>query len=315
MARALVASLMAAFAFLPTTKANAQWTPSGPITLHIGFKAGGGTDIQARLIGEELTTRKGWKFIFKNIAGKGGANLAHVLKDAKPDGLALGMAVTSTFTYMPLIGNNLGYSIENFDYIILTAPTQMGLAVRADSGWRSLEDLARAAKSGKQITFSIMSPRLDNAAYLIGQKFGFKYKTFKAKGGRGVLNGLLAKDVDVGFIAGLHSKAVKAGDIINLASVENQRLTMSPNAPTLREIGIPYDFGIRFVVFAPKGLPADVRQSIADSIGAIIHDPASKTRQYIQRNFGTPPMTSGAILDAAMRAELNANVMIVKSIR
>ena len=45
--------------------ALAEWKPAGPITLSIGFKAGGGTDTQARLIGEELAAKKGWKFIFQ----------------------------------------------------------------------------------------------------------------------------------------------------------------------------------------------------------------------------------------------------------
>ena len=79
------------------------------------------------------------------------------------------------------------------------------------------------------------------------------FNQIKVKGGRGVLNSLMAKDVDIGFIAGIHVKAVKAGDLVNLASAEAGRLGMSPNAPTLRELGIPYDFGATFVVFAPKG--------------------------------------------------------------
>ena len=127
----------------------AEWKPAGPITLNIGFKAGGGTDTQARLIGEELAAKKGWKFIFKNVTGKGGSNLARVMKGAKNDGLSIGMAVTSTFAYNPLISKKAGYTADDFDYIISTAPTQMGLVVRSDSGWKKIDDMIKAAK-GRQ---------------------------------------------------------------------------------------------------------------------------------------------------------------------
>ena len=58
MKRIVPLACVAALAFVPT--AQAEWKPSGPITLNIGFKAGGGTDTQARLIGEALAAKKGW---------------------------------------------------------------------------------------------------------------------------------------------------------------------------------------------------------------------------------------------------------------
>lgn len=216
MKRFLALGAVSALAAVSATSASAEWKPSGPITLNIGFKAGGGTDTQARLIGEELSKKKGWKFIYKNVTGKGGANLARTMKGGPKDGLTVGMAVDTTFTYTPLLSSKLGYTMGDFDYVISTAPTQMGLAVRKDSGWKTMDDVVKAAKS-KKLKFAIMSPRLGDAAYLISQKFGVKFNRVKAKGGRGVLNGLMAKDVDLGFIAGIHVKAVKAGDLLNVS--------------------------------------------------------------------------------------------------
>ena len=144
MKQLLSAVFVATLALVPAAKA--EWKPAGPITLNIGFKAGGGTDTQARLIGEELSAKKGWKFVFKNITGKGGANLARALKGKPSDGHTIGMAVTETFTYNPLISKKAGYSADDFDYIITTAPTQMGLVVRSDSGWKTMDDMVNAAK-------------------------------------------------------------------------------------------------------------------------------------------------------------------------
>lgn len=313
----LIPALVAAatFAAFTATAAQADWKPAGPITFNIAFKAGGGTDTQARLIGEELAAKKGWTINYKNITGKGGSNLARALKDQKSDGLSLGFAVTTTFSYIPLISKKAGYTSADFDYIVTTAPTQIGVVVRADSGWKTMDDMIAAAKGGTKLKFSIMDPRLGDAAYLIGKKYGVKFSHVKAKGGRGVLNGLMAKDVDVGFIAGIHVKGVKSGELVNLASAEADRLKMSPEVPTLRELGIPYDFGITFVMFAPKGLPDDAKKAISEAVASVMKDENSKARKFVARAFGTPPLKTGAALDKQIADELEANKAILATLQ
>lgn len=312
MTRLLPLGLLAALSIVPPVQA--EWKPTAPITLNIGFKVGGGTDTQARLIGKALQQKKGWRFIYKNVAGKGGANLARALKGGASDGLTLGMAATSTFTYQPLISKKAGYSAGDFDYIVTTAASQMGLVVRADSGWKSIGDMVEAAKGGKRMKFAIMSPRLGDAAKLIGKKYGFKYTSVRAKGGRGVLNGLMAKDVDVGFIGGIHVKGVRAGELVNLISAESSRLAMSPDVPTLKELGIPYAFGVSFVLFAPKGVPADARHAIAAAFKDVLSDEKSKAREFVQRAFGTPSLHTGAALDKLIADEIAINKRILATI-
>ena len=294
-------------------QASADWNPDGPLTIHIGFKAGGGADTQARMIGEELSAKTGWTIIYNNIAGKGGGNLARALKETPNDGLSIGLAVTDTVTYNPLVSEKAGFDHTDFDYIITTAPTQMGLVARADSGWRSLEDLAKAGKS-EQLKFAVMAPRLADGAYVIGKSQGIQFNQVSVKGGKGVLNGLMAKDVDVGFVAGIHVKGVESGDLVNLASAEATRLTMSPEVPTLRELGIPYDFGVSFLVFGPKGMPEAAKQTIANSISDILSDDNSKSRQFILRAMGTPPLVQGEELDDHISELVEMNKAMIASI-
>ncbi len=315
MKRTLFSGLaLAVLAVNPVQQAFAEWKPAGPITLNIAFRAGGGTDTQARLIGEALSKKKGWKFIYKNITGKGGANLARAMKGAAADGLTIGMAVTETFTYVPLISKKAGYTSDDFDYIITTAPTQMGLVVRADSGWKTMDDVAKAAQGGKKLKFAAMSPRLADGAYVIGKKYGIKFNTVSARGGRGVLNALMAKDVDLGFIAGIHVKGVKAGQLVNVLSAEGSRLRMSPDVPTMKEVGIPYDFGVKFLVFAPKGIPADARKAYAEAFASVLNDKNSKVRKFVERAFGMPPLQVGAELDKLISDSIADNKKMLASI-
>jgi tripartite-type tricarboxylate transporter receptor subunit TctC len=315
MNKLLSASLMtAALAVAAGPVAAQEWKPAGPINLTIGFKAGGGTDTQARLIGEALTAKKGWKFNYKNVAGKGGANTARVIKEAAKDGLSIGMAVTSTFTHSPLISKKTGYTDADFDYVITTAPTQMGLVARTDSGWKNIDEMIAAAKE-KKLKIAIMGPTLDDATHVISENYGVKFSRVKVKGGRGVMNGLMAKDVDLGFIAGIHAKAVKSGDLINLASAENDRLTMSPDVPTLRELGIPHHFGITFVVFGPKGMDPAAKEGIAKAFAEVLSDPDAKATQFVNRAFGKPPLVTGADLVKQIKDETATNKKILASMQ
>lgn len=295
MQRPFALGLLALLALAPTTHALAEWTPEGAITFHIGFKAGGGADTQARLIGSEIASKLGWKFVYKNIAGKGGANMARSLKGGRTDGHAIGMAEVATFAYTPLRSADAGFRSDDFDYVISTAPSQMGLVVRKASGWQSLADVAAAAKARK-LRFAVPSPRLGDAAALIAKKFDMRFNSVRAKGGRGVLDGLMAGKVDIGFVAGLQVKGVKAGELVNVASAEAMRLAMSPDAPTLKELGIAHAFGTTFVVVAPKGIEATARETIAAAIKGVLGDERSKAHTFITRTFGAPPLETGAAL-------------------
>ena len=277
--------------------AAAEWKPSGPINLMIAFRAGGGADTQARLMATSLEKTKGWKIIPQNVTGKGGAVMARKLKAQPNDGLTIGIAVTETFGYNILAAKKPGYAVGDFTYITTTAGSQMGIVAKTSRGWKSIDDLVKAAKGGAKVKFGAMSARLADLAYVVQQKFGIELNTVMFKGGRGVLNAITAGDVDAGWVAGIQGKGVRAGDLVNLMSGESARLKVSPDAPTMMELGIPYDAGAKFLIVAPKGIPADARKGLADAIAAILKDKSTKAAQFVTRAFGGPLLISGAALD------------------
>lgn len=292
--------VVAAGAALLTTAlvstADAQWKPKGPISIMIGFAAGGGTDTQARLIASELEKRNGWKVIPSNVAGRGGALMARKLKSMPADGTALGMAVNESFGYNMLASKNPGYTADDFTYIATTTGSQMGLVVKASKGWKTWDDFLKAAKAGT-VKFGGMSQKHADINYLIEQKFGVKFNTVVLRGGRAVMNALNAGDIDIGYGAGIQAKAVKSGDMINLVSGLGKRLNVSPNAPTLMEIGIPYDIGAKFIVVGPKGIPDDARQALAKAISDVINDPNSEVNKFVKARYTGPDVLTGKALD------------------
>ena len=133
------------------------------------------------------------------MTGKGGIVLARKMKGQPNDGQTIGIAVTESFNYSMLATKKAGYTEKDFTYITTTAGSQMGIYARKDKGWKSWDDVIKAAKSGKQIKFGGMSPKHADIMYLLGRKAGVKFNPVLLRGGRAVLNAVTAGDVDFGF--------------------------------------------------------------------------------------------------------------------
>ncbi len=290
----------------------AEWKPSGPITVLIGFSAGGGTDTQARLIAAELEKRKGWKIIPQNMPGKAGGIMARKLKNMPADGLSIGMAVTESFGYAMLASKKAGYTAKDMTYIATTTGSQMGIVAKTGKGWKTLKDVISEAKKGKVFKFAGMSPKHADINYLIEQKYGVKFNTVILRGGKKVMNAITAGDVDLGYGAGIQAKAVRAGQMVNLASGLGKRLKVSPDAPTLMEFGIPYDLGAKFIFVGPAGMPANVRKTLADAIGGVINDPSTKASKFVSARYGGPEVITGKKLDKFIQANIEDSKKLMK---
>lgn len=298
---------------ISATAFAADWTPPGPIKMLIAFKAGGGADTQSRLIAEELEKRHGWKVVPEQLTGKGGAVLAAAMQDMPNDGTVIGIVVTETFGYNMIAGKKQAYEQSDFTPLTTTAGFQMGLVSMTNKGWKSMEDVVAAAKGGAEIRFGAMSPRLADSAYLLGKHYGIDWNIVSVKGGKGVMNGLNAGDLDIGFGAGIQTKAVKAGDMVNLASAMSKRLDASPDAPTLQELGVDMSVEGYFVFAAPAGIPDDARTALSDAIAEIVQDPATKANQILTKAFGGPVVIKGDKLDTLLAQDLEDAKALLKA--
>ena len=306
------AALGVAAAGLMAGSATAEWKPKGPINFMIAFTAGGGADTQARLIASELEKRKGWKIIPSNVTGKGGAVLARKIKDQPNDGTTIGMAVNQTFGYNMLATKNPGYGIKDFSYITTTAGSQMGVYAKTEKGWKTWDDVVKAAK-GKTLKIGVMGQKLTDIAFLLGQKHGVKFNIVVLRGGRAVLNAINAGDVDVGFGAGIQNKAVRAGTLVQFLSAEDKRVKVSPNAPTLAELGIPFRGGSKFLVFGPKGIPADAQAEIAKAIADVLNDKSTKAADFVGKAFGGPQLFTGPALEKQIEDGIKESQALLKA--
>ena len=283
-------------AIMTTGAFAADWTPPGPIKLMIAFNAGGGADTQARLIAEELEAKLGWKFIPEQVTGKGGVNLLAALRNAPNDGTAIGMVVTESLGYN-LAAANAGMTPADFTGLSTTAGFQMGIVSLSSKGWTSLADVVADSKGGESLRFGTMSPKLADLAYLLGEAQGIDLNIVSVKGGKAVMNGVNAGDLDLGFMAGIQAKGVASGDLVNLASALSGALEQTPDAPTMADLGVPYNADGYFVFAGPAGMPEDARTALAEAIGAVAGDETTKAGGMIKKAFGGASLIQGADLD------------------
>jgi tripartite-type tricarboxylate transporter receptor subunit TctC len=295
------------------SSALAEWQPASPISLMIGFKAGGGADTQARLVAEDLKTRYGWKIIPSQVTGKGGINLANAISKSPNDGTVIGMFVSETFEYNLAAAKRSGLKLSDFTPLVTTAGFQMGIVAKTSKGWKTFFDVIKAAKEGQPIRFGVMSPKLADLAYLLGKANGIEFNIVMGRGGKAVMDGLNAGDIDVGFVAGIQDKAVASGDMVNLASGLSTPLKQTPGAPLLKDLGLDFNTDGYFMFAAPAGLPDEVRRTISNSIAEIVKDPSTKSGGFIKRAFGEATAIKGAALDRFLEKQYEASLKLLKA--
>ena len=267
--RKLLKSAVVAAAILGTTTAAfaEDWTPPGPIKMIIAFAAGGGADTQARLIAEELEARHGWKVIPEQVTGKGGLNAVKALMDEPTDGSTIAMIISETMGYN--LASAKAGNPTDVTPITTSASTQMAIVALSSKGWNTFDEVIAAAKGGEAIRFGTMTPLLGDMAYVLGKENGVDFNIISVRGGKAVMNGLNAGDMDIGFGAGIQAKAVAAGDMVELASAIGQPLNNSPDAPLLSEFGLDVAYETTFMFAGPAGMDPAARDAIAAAIGEI----------------------------------------------
>lgn len=294
--------------------AMADWEPTGPINLWIGFGAGGGTDTQARTLVEELEARRGWTIIPENKAGGGGAVMAAQLKDAPADGQTIGFAINTTFDFATLGSDNI--AVDDFKYITTTAGSQVGVLARADSGWTSLEDVVEAAKAGETIVWANWGDQVEAGSELIARHFDIDVNHLRAAGGRASVNALVAEDANVAWGGGVQRGLVDAGEVVILASAEDAPLVQAPDGKTLKDYGIDNIFAYQFMLAGPAGMSDEARDAIAEAIGEILSDPELKTRQFVEKQYPPgPKLVAGDELEAMIRENAEANAALMERMR
>lgn len=308
-------AMLASLAAAPFAASAQEWTPPGPITLMIGFAAGGGADTQARLVASGIEDKTGWTILPQQVTGNSGLNLAKELGTAPADGTVIGMVVTETLAYNAVIAGDPALQAENFTPLATTAAFQMGLVAVADGRFSTWDKVKAEADAGTAVRFGVATERQADFAYHFGLETGIPFNIVSVAGGAEIMNGIRAGDLDIGWVAGAQAKAVAAGELVNIATAIPTPLAESPDAPSIVDLGSKFYLDGYFMFLAPKGIPEEARAALAQAIADVASDPNTQAGELIQRSFGGAAVLTGAELDAFIAKGVEDSAQLLEAVR
>lgn len=251
--------------------------PDRPLRMIVPFAPGGVTDQQMRTLCDAAGRRLGQSFIIENRSG-GGAILGAVAlaNDRARDGHLLGQMPSNVFSF-PLQNRNASFDpLRDFTWIMQITGYVFGIAVRADSPFRTFHDMvAEARRRPGQVTYGTTSvggiPHLTTER--IAEHFGVDMTNIPFRGGHESPTAVLSGTVTAMSGSGW-AEFVRNGQMRALCVWGAKRLPGFPDVPTLRELGVdivetgPYGFA------GPRDLSPRVIATLHEAFRDALTDPA-----------------------------------------
>ncbi|MBX3643002.1 MAG: tripartite tricarboxylate transporter substrate binding protein [Rubrivivax sp.] len=299
--------LIALGAVAVAATAGAQTYPSQAIRLVVPYTPAGATDVLARLMADKVTANTGWAFVVDNKPGAGGNIGMDAVAKSKPDGLTLALGQTANLAINPALYAKMPYdALKDFTPIAFVAQQPVVVVVRAESPFKTLGDLVKAAqaKDGALTMASAANGTVGHlAGELLARRAKYKFTHVPYKGAAPALSDLMGGQTD--FMLPTPQAAlplIKGGKLRALAVTSVKRLQVLPDVPTVAESGYPGFEAIDWkVLVGPPKLPADITRRLHDEVEKAMGKPATISALLAE---GSAPMSgSPEQLAAFLKAE------------
>jgi tripartite-type tricarboxylate transporter receptor subunit TctC len=289
--------LAAGAAALPAVSriASAQAYPVRPVHLVVGFAAGGGSDITARLIGQALSERLGQPFILENRPGASGNTATEAVVRAPPNGYTLLLVGTGAAINASL------YEKLSFNLVRDIAPVaglnRLALAVVVNPSVpvKTISDFIVYAKAnpGK---VNLAASGVGTTTHMAGELFnlmtGLKLAFVPYRGSAPALIDLISGQVQAMFIDLPSSvQYIKGGSLRALAVTTDRRSDLLPGVPTVAEFIPGYEASNWFGIGAPRNTPVGIIDNLNKEINGALANPRIKA-QFAELGSIPIPMTA-----------------------
>ena len=303
---------------LATVAGHAQTAryPEKSIKILVGFAAGGGTDVAARILAQKLGEALGQSVVVENRPGASGMIAAEAVTKSAADGYTLMMGSQTTLAVAPALYRKFAIdAARDFSGVAMAGVSPLVLVVHPSVPALSVNDLIALAK-GKPGTINFGSGGLGTTPHMAGELFsiqaGVKMVHVAYRGEAPAINDLLGGQLHLIF-ANLSAVIgnVRAGSLRALAVTSAQRAATAPEIPTIAEVALPgFDAATWFALVAPAGTPREIVLRLNAEVTRLVAQPE------VAQRFADLGMTvAGGMpdaLDAYVKSEIGKWSKVIK---
>ena len=275
---------------------------ANPITLNVGFPAGGVPDLVARALGDSLRDVLQQPVIVNNRTGAGGQLALQSLLTSRADGSTYTLATPAALTIFPHLYDNLPYNVEkDLQPVSAVCTYFIGLAVNSDLRVNTLQEFVEWCKANPdRATYGI--PGLGTSLQFVGELFaeatGVKLQAIPYKGGPALTQAVVSGEVASSFNLSNNFTALhQAGRLKLLAISSKERVASLPDVPTFIEQGLPgFTFPEWIGVMANANTPAEEVSRFHNAVQKVLRDPQFQ-QAIAQQQCLAAPMSREAFGD------------------
>ena len=259
--KSIVTAVVAAFAILVTGLVSAHY-PEKPVTFIIPFPPGDLEDVLTRIIAEDFQEEYGVATAVVNKPGGAGGPFPGAIEvaQAEPDGYTIGSFVIA----VPVVGHQIDIpelTPEKFDPLGIFVTYPFIIAAAKDAPYNNINEMAEYAKNNKLALGHFGAPLVPTrVTFAYAKLAGFEWGS-EAAFDKLDCNTLAAGDADV-INTTIQLVRSCLNDIKVLASVTSERISLTPNAPTMGELFPELNIALWNGLFVRKETPQDVREKI-----------------------------------------------------
>ena len=289
--------LIGAFMALSSAVTLAQTYPSKPVRLVVPFPAGTGTDLMARLIGQQLQVALGQPFVVDNKPGAGGSIGAMEVVRAAPDGYTLLFCSNSAAASNVALLKSMPYDpIKDLTPVAGIGEGGLVLMVRSDHPAKNLQEfLSQARQRPGKINAGYGSSSSQISIAMLNKLGKLDSLPVPYKGIPLAVNDLIGGQLEFTFVDTANAIAQsKGGKLRALGITTANRSQIVPDWPALSEAMPGFDITAWFALLGPANMPREVVEKLNQSINQVLRQNETKEKMAAS---GVQPliMTTGQL--------------------
>jgi tripartite-type tricarboxylate transporter receptor subunit TctC len=318
--RTVLTAGLAALAAIVAGAAEAQGDnganfPNRPIHLIVGFAAGGGNDLFARLVGQKLSENIGQPVIVENKAGAGGRIAVEYVKGQPADGYTLMVAASGQMAVAAAIYPKLSYHpTRDFLPLTMIASFPLILAGPANDAINSVKELVAYGKANPdKSNYATSSPAFTITTELFKLKTGMPAVAVPYKSSNEMMLSVAGGNTLFSIADGPPTvPLVQGGKIRALAVTGSERSSELPNVPSMAEAGYPdVNIGLWSGLFVAAGTPPPIADKLGTQLRRALAD--AGVREKLKPMAVNPGGGSGEEFRNKIDADIRVFADVVKA--